>query len=413
MYHDLKSRYWWYGMKRAIAEYVVVYDNCQRVKAERQRPAGLLQPLKIPEWKWEEIIMDFIVGLPKTQSGYDSIWVIIDRLSKVAHFILVKTTYKGSNLVELYITRIVCLHRVPKKIVSNRGTQFISKFSEKLHESMDTKLNFSSTYHPQTDGQTERVNQVLEDMLRACALKNNQSWDKCLLYAEFSYNNSYQESIKMAPFEFLYGRKCRTPLFWNEPGENQIFGPDILREAERQVQMVRENFKLAQSRQKSYADNRRRELRFQISDFVYLKVSPMRGLRCFKIRGKLAPRYIGPFKILEQRGEVAYQLELPPQLSDVHDVFHVSHLRKCLRVPEEHMPLEELTVGEDLTYQEYPMKILDTSKKVTRNNRYKMCKVQWSNHTEEEVTWAKEDQLKAEFPEIFSNLSESRGQDSS
>jgi hypothetical protein len=134
----------------------------------------------------------------------------------------------------------------------------------------------------------------------------------------------------MAPFEFLYGRKCSTPLFWNEPGENQIFRLDILQEAERQVQMVRENLKLAQSRQKSYADNRRRELRFQVGDFVYIKVSPMRGLPHFKIREKLAPRYIGPFKILEQRGEVAYQLELPPQLSDVHDVFLVLQLRKCL-----------------------------------------------------------------------------------
>jgi hypothetical protein len=176
---------------------------------------------------------------------------------------------------------------------------------------MDTKLNFSSAYHPQTDGQTERVNQILKDMLRACALKDIQSWDKCLSYAEFSYNNNYQESIKMAPFEFLYEKKCKTPLFWNEPGENQIFGPDILREAERQVQMVRENLKLAQLRQKSYADNRRRELRFQVGDFVYPKVSPMRGLCRFKIRGKLAPRYIGPFKILEQRDEVAYQLKLP------------------------------------------------------------------------------------------------------
>jgi hypothetical protein len=134
----------------------------------------------------------------------------------------------------------------------------------------------------------------------------------------------------MAPFEFLYGRKCRTPLFWNEPSENQIFGSDILREVERQVQMVRENLKLAQSRQKSYANNRRRDLRFQVGDFVYLKVSLIRGLHCFKIRGKLAPRYNGPFKILEQRGEVAYQLEIPPQLSDVHNVFHVSQLRKCL-----------------------------------------------------------------------------------
>jgi hypothetical protein len=159
--------------------------------------------LKIPEWKWEEISVDFIVDLPKTQSGYDSIWVIVDRLSKVAHFILVKTTYKGSKLAELYIARIVCLHGVPKKIVSNRGTQFTSMFWEKLHESMDTKLNFSSAYHPQTDGQTERVNQVLEDMLRACALKDNQSWDKCLSYGEFSYNNSCQESIKMTnPLNF-------------------------------------------------------------------------------------------------------------------------------------------------------------------------------------------------------------------
>jgi hypothetical protein len=136
--------------------------------------------------------------------------------------------------------------------------------------------------------------------------------------------------------------------------------------------MVRENLKLAQSRQKSYVDNRRRELRFQVGDYVHLKVSPMRGLRCFKIRDKLAPRYIGSFKFREQRGEVAYQLELPPQFSDVHDVFHVSQLRKCLRVPEEQMPLEELQVGEDLTYQEYPVKILDTSEKVTRNNRYRM-----------------------------------------
>jgi hypothetical protein len=176
MYHDLKSRYWWYGMKRAIAEYVAMCDNYQRVKAERQRPAGLLQPLKILEWKWKEINMDFIVGLPKTQSGYDSIWVIVDCLSKVVHFIPVKPTYKGSKLAELYITRIVCLHGVPKKIVSDRGTQSTPKFWENLHESMDMKLNFNLVYHPQTDGQTERVNHILEDMLRACTLNDNQSW---------------------------------------------------------------------------------------------------------------------------------------------------------------------------------------------------------------------------------------------
>jgi hypothetical protein len=215
----------------------------------------------------------------------------------------------------------------------------------------------------------------------------------------------------MSPFEVLYGRKCRTPLFWNEPGENQVFGPEILQEAERQVQVVRENLQLAQSRQKSYADHRRRKLSFEVSDLVYLKVSPMRGLHRFKIWGKLAPRYIGPFKILEQRGEVSYQLELPPQLSDVHDVFHVLQLRKCLQVLEDQIALKELTIGEDLTYHEYPVKILDTSKKGTQNNRYKMCKVQWTNHTEEEGTWEKEDQLKAGFLVIFPNPSESWGRD--
>jgi hypothetical protein len=158
MYHDLKATYWWYGMKRDIAEYVALCDTCQQVKAEHQRPARLLQPLQVPEWKWEEIAMDFIVGLPRTQSGYDSIWVIVDRLTKVAHFIPVKTTYLGPQLAELYMSRIVCLHGVPNKTVSDRGTQFTSRFWERLHEALDTQLCFSSAYHPQTDGQTERVN---------------------------------------------------------------------------------------------------------------------------------------------------------------------------------------------------------------------------------------------------------------
>ena len=157
-------------MKRDVAEYVALCDTCQRVKAEHQRPAGLLQPMKIPESKWEEVGMDFIVGLPRTQRCYDSIWVIVDRLTKVAHFLPVKTTYTGARLVELYMERIVCLHGVLKKIVSDTGTQFTSQFWQKVHRSLGTKLNFSSTYHPQTDVQTERINQILEDMLRACAL---------------------------------------------------------------------------------------------------------------------------------------------------------------------------------------------------------------------------------------------------
>ena len=217
-------------------------------------------------------------------------------------------------------------------------------------------------------------------------MKYAKSWDKSLPYAEFSYNNSYQASIEMAPFEFLYGRKCRTPLFWNETGENQVFGPKILQEAERQVKMVRENLKVAQSRQKSYADRRRRDLSFEIGDFVYLRVSPNRGVRRFKVKGKLAPRYIGPFKILDRRGEVAYQLELPPHLTDVHDMFHVSQLKKCLRVPEEQLPVDEVDLREDLTYAEQPVRILEVVERVTRNKVIRMCKVLWNHHTEEEAT---------------------------
>jgi hypothetical protein len=172
-----------------------------------------------------------------------------------------------------------------------------------------------------------------------------------LSYAEFSYNNSYQESLKMAPFEMLYGRRCRTSLFWNETGDWKVFGPGVLEEAEKQVHMVKKNLRVAQSIQKSYADHRRRELSFEVGDFVYLKVSPMRGLCHFKVRGKLAPRFIGPFKILEKRGEVAYQLELPPQLSDVHDVFHVSQLKKYLHVPKEQIPMEDLDAKEDQDVQ--------------------------------------------------------------
>jgi hypothetical protein len=179
-----------------------------------------------------------------------------------------------------------------------------------------------------------RVNQILEDMLRAYAQQYGRSWDKSLPYVEFSYNNNYQDSLKMAPFEMLYGHRCRTPLFWSETGERKVFGPGILQEAEKQVRMVRESLRVTQSKKKSYPHHRRRELSFEVGDFVYLKVSPMRGLRHFKLRGKLALRFIGPFKILGKRGEVAYQLELSPQLSDVHDVFHVSQLKNicvCLK----------------------------------------------------------------------------------
>jgi hypothetical protein len=342
MYQDLKKRFWWYGMKREIAEYVARCDSCQRIKAEHQRPVGLLQLLQIPQWKWDEIGMDFIVGLPHPRASYDSIWVVVDRLTKAAHFIPVKTTYNSAVLAELYMSRIVCLHGIPKKIILEAPN--LPHFWQQLHEALGTHLKFSSVYHPQIDGQTERINQILEDMLRACALQDKLGWDNRLLYAEFSYNNNYQASLKMSPFEALYGRNCRDPLHWDQPGERQVFGPEILLEAEENIRMVQENLKAAQFRQRSYADTRRRGLSFEVGDYVYLKVSPIRGSKRFGVKGKLTPCYIGLYQIQARRGEVAYQLSLPENLSTVHDVFHVSELKKCLRIPEEQLPMEDLEV---------------------------------------------------------------------
>ncbi|WVZ63917.1 hypothetical protein U9M48_013509 [Paspalum notatum var. saurae] len=236
-------------MKCDVAEYVALCDICQRVKAEHQKPAGLLQPLKIPEFR----------------SG------------------------SGRKL---------------------------------------------------TDGQTERTNQILEDMLSACALQ--------------------------------------MPLYWDQPGEKQMFGPEIIEDAERQVQIVKENLRIAQTRQtrqKNYADHRRRDLEFAVGDYVYLKVSPIRGLRRFKLKGKLAPRYIGPFKIIDRKGEVACQLELPDRLSGVHDVFHLSQLKKCLRVSKEQLQVDDLNVQDDLTYTEYPVQILETADRVTRKRVIKCAKL--------------------------------------
>jgi hypothetical protein len=326
----------------------------------------------------------------------------MDRLTKVAHFIPVKTTDHGNRLAELYIARIVSLHGVPKTIVSDRGPQFTSRFWAKLQEALGTKLSFSTAYHPQTGGQTERVNQILEDMLRACVLSYGTKWEDRLPFAEFSYNNSYQASLQMAPFKALYGCKCRTPLNWSETGESQIFGPDIIKEAEEQVQLIRNGLKAAQSRQKSYTDSKRRSVTFNVGDFSYLRVTPLKGMQRFHVKGKLAPCYIGPFKILEHRGE----MELPAELSEFHDVFHISQLRKCLQVPNKPETFTEIDhstidLNHDLTYRERPIHVLEEDVCLTRRRKIKMYKVQWSNHTENEATWEREDYLQREFPELL------------
>jgi hypothetical protein len=287
--------------------------------------------------------------------------------------------------------------------VLDRGPQFVSKFWEELHKSLGTKLLHSSAYHPQTSGQTERVNQILEDMLRACVLEFPQKWDDCLPLAEFSYNNSYQESIKMAPFEALYGRRCRTPLNWSELGERWFFRPDLVKETEEKVQRIRHNLKEAQAQQKKYANKRRRPLIFQVGDHVYLKVSPIKGVSRFRVKGKLAPHYIGPFPILERCGQVAYRLRLLESLYAVHNVFHVSQLKKCIWIPDQTMDVTDVNLEPDLTYLEHPIRVLDQKDRITRKRTLKFYKVQWNQHTEEEATWETRDFLEKHFPKFLAS----------
>ncbi|KAL0558700.1 hypothetical protein IC582_003280 [Cucumis melo] len=401
MYQDLKRVYWWRNMKREVAEFVSRCLVCQQVKAPRQKPAGLLQPLSIPEWKWENVSMDFITGLPRTLRGFTVIWVVVDRLTKSAHFVPGKSTYTASKWAQLYMSEIVRLHGVPVSIVSDRDARFTSKFWKGLQTAMGTRLDFSTAFHPQTDGQTERLNQVLEDMLRACALEFPGSWDSHLHLMEFAYNNSYQATIGMAPFEALYGKCCRSPVCWGEVGEQRLMGPELVQSTNEAIQKIRSRMHTAQSRQKSYADVRRKDLEFEVGDKVFLKVAPMRGVLRFERRGKLSPRFVGPFEILERIGPVAYRLALPPSLSTVHDVFHVSMLRKYVPDPSHVVDYEPLEIDENLCYTEQPVEVLAREVKTLRNKEIPLVKVLWRNHRVEEATWEREDDMRSRYPDLF------------
>ncbi|GJV23303.1 putative reverse transcriptase domain-containing protein, partial [Tanacetum coccineum] len=401
MYQDLKQLYWWPNMKADIATYVSKCLTCAKVKAEHQKPSGLLQQPEIPVWKWERITMDFIVGLPRTPSGYDSIWVIVDRLTKSAHFLPVKTTDSMEKLTQLYLKEIVCRHGVPISIISDRDSKFASRFWRSLQGALGTQLDMSTAYHPETDGQSERTIQTLEDMLRACVIDFGGSWDRHLPLVEFSYNNSYHASIKAAPFEALYGRKCRSPVCWSEVGDSQLTGPEMIRETTEKIAQIKNRLLTARSRQKSYADVRRRPLEFDVGDKVMLKVSPWKGVIRFGKRGKLSPRYIGPFKILKRVGPVAYKLELPRELQGIHDTFYVSNLEKCLSDESIIIPLDEIQLDDKLHFIEEPVEIMDREVKRLKQSHKPIVKVRWNSRLGPEYTWEREDQMKSKYPYLF------------
>ncbi|GJT55287.1 hypothetical protein Tco_0990341 [Tanacetum coccineum] len=336
MYHDMKMLYW---------------------------PSGLLVQPDIPEWKWEKITMDFITKLPKTAAGFDSIWVIVDRLTKSAHFLPMKETDSTKKLTRLYMKEIVERHY----------------------------------------GQSERTIQTLEDMLRAYVIDFGNGWDRHLPLVEFSYNNSYHTSIKVAPFKALDGRKYRLPVCWAKVGEAQLTGPEIIHETTEKIFKIRDRMQAARDRQKSYADKRRRPLEFEVGDKVMLKVAPWKGVIRFGKRGKLNPRYIGPFQIIERIGPVAYRLELPQELSRVHNVFHVCNLKKCLSDDTLVIPLEEIQLDDKLNFVEEPVEIMDREVKQLKRSRIPIVKVRWNARRGPEYTWEREDQFKSKYPYLFAN----------
>ncbi|GJZ37363.1 putative reverse transcriptase domain-containing protein [Tanacetum coccineum] len=367
MYQDLKQLYWWPNMKANIATYVSKCLTCAKVKAEHQKPFGLLvQP---------EITMDFVTKLPKTANGYDTIWVIVYRLTKSAHFLPMRENVPMEKLMKLYMKEVVTRHGVPISIISDRDGRFTSLFWQALHKALGTRLDMSTAYHPEIDDQSERIIQTLEDMLRACVLDFGKSWDRHLSLVEFSYNNSYHTSIKAAPFEALYGRKCRSPVCWAEVRDAQLTGPAIIHETTKKIIQIKSRIQAARDRQKSYANIRRKPMVFHVGDKVMLKVSPWKGVVHFGKRGKLNLRYVGPFKVIERVRTVAYKLELPQQLSRVHNTFHVSNLKKCLSDESLVIPLEELRVDDKLYFVEEPVEVMDREIKQLKRSHIPIIKV--------------------------------------
>nr|GEV26371.1 retrotransposable element Tf2 [Tanacetum cinerariifolium] len=313
MYGDLKQYFWWNGMKQDIATYVGRCLICQQVKIEHQRASGLLQPLDIPIWKCDEISMDFVTGLPRTQKKNDAIWVVVDRLTKAAHFLPIRKDFSISRLAYIFQQEIVRLHDTSASIISDRDSRFTSRFWKGFQSAWGTRLKFSTA----------------------------------------------------GPYELLYGRKCRAPICWNEVGERVVEGPELIEVTNEKVAVANEKLKEA------------------------------------RIKGKLNPRFIGPFKILDRVGEVSYRLALPPQLSHVHNVFHVLLLRGYKYYPVHVVSYSLDQIREDLSLAEEPEKILDRQERVMRNKTILFVKILCKNHPEREAIWETEESMRASYPRFF------------
>ncbi|GKD16931.1 putative reverse transcriptase domain-containing protein [Tanacetum coccineum] len=338
MYESLKSKY-------------SIHPGFEKMYQDMKKlywPSRLLVQPAIPEWKWDNISMNFITKLPKSSQGFDTIWVIVDRLIKYVHFLPIRENDPLDKLARLYLNRIVVRHGIPISIICDRDGRFTANFWKSFQKALGIDISMSTAYHPETNSQSERTIQTLEDMLRACVIDFGKGWVKHLPLAKFSYNNSYHASIKVAPYETLYGQKCRSPVCWAEVGEAQLTGPELIQETMEKIVLIKQRIQAAQDRQKSYADLKRKPMEFEVGDRVMLKVSHWKRVVRFGKRGKLNPRYVGPFKVLAKVRKVAYRLELPQELSRVHHTFHVSNLKKCYADEPLVMPLKGIYVDDKL-----------------------------------------------------------------
>ena len=327
-YKRMSGELHWKGMKTDVKKYVEQCEICQRNKYEATKPAGvLLQPIPILEKIPEEWSIDFIEGLPKA-GGMNVIMVVVDRLNKYSYFITLKHPFRAKRVAEVFIDRIISKNGIPKSIIFYRDKMiFINNFWKELFAAMGTVLKRSTAFHPQADGLTERVNQCLETYLRCFCNEQPHKWDKFILWAELWYNTTFHASTRSNPFEIVYGRQPPPLISY---GSKKTLNDEVeamLKERDLALNALKENLSIAQNRMKKMADTKRRELKFKVGDEVYLKLKPyrQRSLAC-KRSEKLAPKFYGPYKIIEEIGEVAYRLQLPPE-DVIHNVFHISQLK--------------------------------------------------------------------------------------
>ena len=326
--------YWWPTWRQDVDRYVRTCLSCQRNKASNQKPAGLLQPLPVPDQPWESVGMDFVVQLPCTEPrhgmkrGYDAIIVFVDRFSKMVHLVPTFTTATAEDTAHLFNQAVFSKHGLPKDIVTDRGSVFTGKFFSELLRLIGTKHKPSTAFHPQTDGQTERVNRIMEDMLRHYVDSvDHTRWDQFLPTAEYAINNAFHESTGSTPFTLVYGRSPRSPL--SIPRQSKVpTAAEFARSMSEAHAAAKRCMQAAQQRQKVYYDSDRRDVVFRVGEKVLLSTKniKLQGVGHATTVQKLMPKWIGPFEVIQAIGGAAYKLRLPPSLK-VHNVFHVSLLK--------------------------------------------------------------------------------------